>query len=593
MPAGESQQGFYVILTRMDNHFNAVNDFQRARRQAALQELLARVRGSSAELLSYEEVRQKLRAGGVASRGLREIPIDAIVGSVGRYRDFTRGFLPLQDSDQNRWAGVSLASSTGTGLPPIEVYQIGEAYFVIDGHHRVSIARQNDANVIEAYVTEIRSSVPITPDIEPGELIIKAEYAEFLDQTGLGTLSDDSDEVNLSVTCPGRYKTLLEHIGVHRHYMGIEESREIPFDYAALHWYDEVYLPVVEIIRELGILREFPGRTETDLYLWLSKHRATVEQELGIEVPFSAAASDLADQHATRWTSVLSRIGRRALEVVLPEPLEPGPELGQWRREKLAERPTDRLFADILMPLSGEETGWTALEQAIEVARREGAKLHGLHIASNEAAVESDETRLIGERFQWRCGEVGVPAKFVADAGPIERTICNWARWTDLVVVSLDHPPHPNPLSRMGSGFRRLMQRCSRPILAVPHATAQLSRPLLAYNGSPKSKEALFMAAYLSGRWQNPLVVATVSDEEISAAVQQGASDYLSQHDIEVTYVQRGGPVAQAILETAEEHGCDHMLLGGYGIGSMREVVLGSALDILLTETRLPMLICQ
>jgi nucleotide-binding universal stress UspA family protein len=586
----DSQPANYVILTVMKDQFSAVSDFRRARGQAALQELIARLRGTSIELLSYEEVRQKLRAGGVASRSLREIPIGAIIGSVGRYNDFTRGFLPRLDSDQSRWAGVSVASSEGTGLPPIDVYQIGDAYFVIDGHHRISIARQNGAKFIEAYVTEVRSNVPITPDIEPGELIIKAEYAEFLDQTGLDNLPD---EVDLGVTCAGRYKTLLEHVSVHRHFMGIEESREISFEEAAAHWYSEVYLPVVEVIRELGILRDFPDRTETDLYLWLSKYRANIERELGIEVPFSAAATDMADQHATRRRRVLSRLGRQMLEVVLPEPLEPGPEPGRWRREKLAQRPTDRLFADVLMPLSGEESGWTALEQAIEVARRESARLIGLHVAADDQIVESDETRSIGERFQWRCGEVGVPANFVADVGPIERTISSWARWTDLVVVSLDHPPHPNPLSRMSSGFRKLMQRCSRPILAVPHVGTQLARPLLAYSGSPKSKEALFMAAYLSGRWQVPLTVVTVSEGETAAFVQQEASDYLSQHDVDATYVQGNGPVAQTILETADEHDCDFMLVGGYGTGTMRELVLGSVVDILLTETRLPTLVCQ
>jgi nucleotide-binding universal stress UspA family protein len=574
----------------MNSHFNAVSDFRRARGQAALHELLARVRGTSTELLSYEEVRQKLRASGVASRGLKEIPIDAIVGSVGRYRDFTRDFLPLHDSDQDRWAGVSFASSTGTGLPPIDVYQIGEVYFVIDGHHRISIARQNGAVLMEAYVTEIRSNVPITPDIEPAELIIKAEYAEFLDQTGLDRLQDDID---LSVTRAGRYETLLEHIGVHRHYMGNEEGREVPYDEAAAHWYYEVYLPVVEVIRELGILREFPGRTETDLYLWVSKYRATVERQLGFEVPYSAAASDLADQHATRWTRVLSRVGRHMLDVVLPETLEPGPELGKWRREKLAERPKDRLFVDLLVPLSGGESGWAALEQAIEVAQREGGNIHGLYVAANEAIAESAESKAIGERFYWRCGEVGLPAKFVTDVGPTGRTICNWARWTDLVVVNLAHPPHPNPLSRMSSGFRRLIQHCSRPILAVPEASTPLSRPLLAYDGSPKSKEALFIAAYLSGRWQLPLVVVTVSQDETVLAMQEEASEYLGQHDTDVLYVQKSGPVAQTILAAVDEHGCDSLLLGGYGAAAVREVVLGSVVDSILQETTLPTIICQ
>ena len=101
------------------------------------------------------------------------------------------------------------------------------------------------------------------------------------------------------------------------------------------------------------------------------------------------------------------------------------------------------------------------------------------------------------------------------------------------------------------------------------------------------------MAAYLSGRWQIPLVVVTVDEGDTAPALQREASDYLRQQDIDATYVQGSGPVARTILETAEEHGCDCMLVGGYGIGIMREVVLGSVVDILLTETRLPTLICQ
>jgi hypothetical protein len=143
------------------------------------------------------------------------------------------------------------------GLPPIEVYQIGEAYFVRDGNHRVSVARELDAPTIQAYVTEVRTKVPLSPDDQPDDLILKAEYADFLEQTQLDKLRPGA---NLSLTVPGRYRTLQEHIAVHRYYMGLDQEREIPYEEAVTHWYDEVYLPVVQVIQERGILRDFPER---------------------------------------------------------------------------------------------------------------------------------------------------------------------------------------------------------------------------------------------------------------------------------------------------------------------------------------------
>ena len=125
----------------MKTYASAVLDFKQARERANLQEFFSRLTGKSTELLSYEEVRQKLKASGVTSRQLREVPIDDIIGSVGRYNDFTRSFLPKHDSDRDRWARVHLATSDLAGLPPVELYQIGDAYFVHDGHHRVSVAR--------------------------------------------------------------------------------------------------------------------------------------------------------------------------------------------------------------------------------------------------------------------------------------------------------------------------------------------------------------------------------------------------------------------------------------------------------------------
>ena len=211
---------------------SAVKDFRRARRQAQLERVMARLTGASTDLLNYEDVRQKLKGSRTTSRGLRDIPIDAIIGSVGRYTDFTRSFLPRQDEDQTRWARVGRAMSDPTGLPPVEVYQIGEAYFVMDGNHRVSVAKQLGATHIEAYVTECHTKVPLSPDVRPEDLIVKAEYAEFLEHTRLDELRPDAD---LSISLAGRYRELEEHISVHRYFMGIEQEREIPYEEAVAH----------------------------------------------------------------------------------------------------------------------------------------------------------------------------------------------------------------------------------------------------------------------------------------------------------------------------------------------------------------------
>src|SRR5512137_2598819 len=118
---------------------SALNDFNEARLQASLQEALARLTGKSNELLSYEEVAEKLKLNVRSEHGVYDIPLDAIVGSVGRYTDFTRSFLPLRNNDQERWARVKAAidNPNGIGLPPIDVYKVGAVYFVLDGNHRV------------------------------------------------------------------------------------------------------------------------------------------------------------------------------------------------------------------------------------------------------------------------------------------------------------------------------------------------------------------------------------------------------------------------------------------------------------------------
>jgi hypothetical protein len=343
----------------------AIDDFHKARSLAALKEILARITGDSTQLLSFDDVRKKLKVKGSFEKGLRDIPLNAIVGSVGRYHDFTKDFLPKQDADETRWARVKMAATGLVGFDPIEVYQIGEVYFVKDGNHRVSVARQLGATHIQAFVTEIQTRAPLTPDIKPDDLILKAEYADFLEKTRLDELRPGSD---LSVTVPGQYPILLEHINMHRYFMGIDFQRDIAYDEAVTHWYDYVYLPVVQIIRERGILRFFPDRTEADLYLWIAEHHADLEKKLGWKIKPEDAAIDLAANFSQEPSLAFERRTEKVLDSLQINALAAGPPPGRWRQERLKSHQVEHLFIEILVPLNGRSEGWFALDQAIYIA---------------------------------------------------------------------------------------------------------------------------------------------------------------------------------------------------------------------------------
>lgn len=580
----------------MDNPYSgertsAINDFYRARNQATLKEIIARFSGKSIELLSYEEVRKKLHAQKGINRGLQDIPLNAIVGSVGRYSDFTRDFLPRRDKIRDRWTQVKMAIQDLQGLPPIDVYQLGEAYFVIDGNHRVSVARQIGATHIQANVTEVKARVKLSPEIEPDELIIMAEYTDFLEKTHLDELRQ---EANLTLTAAGKYPILEEHIDLHRYLMGLEQNREIPYPEAVTDWYDNVYLPVVEIIRESGILRYFPNRTETDLYLWISRYREELEEELGWKVRLETALVDLIDQQDHRDKNIFSRIGSKILDLIIPSQLEDGPEPGSWRKDVLAVRQEDRIFTDILVPLDGKESGWYALDQAIIVAGKEHARVHGLHVVPTDLKIENPHAAMIREEFERRCHQAGIESNLAFTHGDITDEICYRARFTDLVVTNLLYPPGPLPLDRLDSGFRELIQRCPRPILATPQRSTHLRSALLAYDGSNKAQEALFIATYFAKQWSVSLTVLTAfEDGNIPPEVLLKAKVYLDDQGIKANYLPESGDAAKNIQDFVQTHSIELIIMGGYGLSPVLQVMIGSTVDQVLRQSDIPILICR
>jgi len=569
----------------------ALSDFKHARRKAALQEVISRITGHSDSLIPFEEARRRLQVSGEESRGLQEIPLDAIIGSVGRYADFNRNFLPRKGSQSRRWVDVKSALLNINRMPPIYVYQIGEAYFVLDGNHRVSIARERNDTHIQAYVTEIHTRVPLTPETDYDDLILKSEYANFLTNT---QIDKSCPEADLSITSPGRYKTLEKHIALHREQLEEQAQKEIPIPEAACDWYHAVYLPVIEIIQSRGILRGFPKRTVTDLYVWLSEHQEKLRENLGWSVDLDLAAEDLVHQRGESLKQTLARFIQKIRDVLIPPILKPGPPPGVWRKEHASAEENEHLFANILVSISGEENSWDALEQALLVAERENSHLMGLHVLPNKTDVDEARTNAMRDRFENRCDAAGLKGEFAFDFGRVSSVINERARWSDLVILHLAHPPQPQILSRLGSGLRSLIQRCPRPVMVVPRAAPKLERLLVAYDGSPKANEALYIAAYFAGRWRASVVLLTVL--ESGSTPNWGAhraKRYLKRQNIDAAYIQKEGDVGTSILQVVEEEKIDLIVMGGYSRVPVTEVILGSSIDEVLRATKQPVLICR
>jgi len=544
----------------------AIRDFQAARQRASVQEILARFSGKSTQLLSYDEVAEKLKLRIRTERGVQHIPIDAIVGSVGRDTDFTRAFLPRSMVDKQRWANVKAAMEDGAGLPPIEVYKVGEVYFVMDGNHRVSIAKQEGFTSIEARVIEVRTNVPLTPDVQPDDLIIKAEYAEFLEDT---RIMDLRPNVDLSVSIPGQYEKLMSQIYLQKFIMVEDQKLNASLQDAVEAWYDNIYIPLAEAIRDRGLLRWFPNRTITDLYIWIAENRTTLEKEQGWEIQSDIAATDL----------ILERS-------VKSEP-------GSWRKARTATRYTDHLFMDILVPLSGDAESWDSLEQAILIAQREEARIHGLHVVDSNEKVESAGTLAVQTQFNQICADAGVNGKLIIEAGEITKKISERATMTDLIVLKIVHPPMGG-ISSLRSPFRTILVNSSRPILGVPERATHFKKALLAYDGSERAKEALFVATYLAEMWKTELIVFTALDgTRIKPEVQDYVKRYLEIHEVEAEYILSEVDSKAHLKRTIDERQADLVLMGTYGRSVIREVVAGGSLDYILRESNVPTFICR
>jgi hypothetical protein len=242
---------------------DARDDFLRARRRQAVQALgrrLSRGDGDLFAMLPFDEVVGEL--GRVAERdaGLKVVPLDAIVGTVDRGKEFDRSFRPTSSQVRQRWERIAQAMRRGEPIPPVQLYKVGDVYFVRDGHHRVSVARALGRRDIEAYVTEVRTRIGAERSLRRSDLPLKGHERLFRERVPLPP--DLSRRVVLSD--PWKYGVLAEGVEA----WGFRESRSrgqvLEREELAKAWYEEEFAPVVAMIREAGLVR--PGETDADAF---------------------------------------------------------------------------------------------------------------------------------------------------------------------------------------------------------------------------------------------------------------------------------------------------------------------------------------
>lgn len=249
--------------------------WKRARRRVIYDRIVCAVTHCSVDMRSFDAVRDRLELSEQHYRGLQEIPVKKIRGSVGRHDDFTATFLPRKDHLRDQWQKVDQLVQEGK-YPPVDVYQVDDAYFVVDGNHRVSAARQHGIETIRAYVTEFSSPFPDETKAPTDEQFIEAERSAFVKK--LGETQEEAAE-GIVFTCPACYRDLTAQVETYRHGMSIKEGQDVPFQRAFATWRDDVYAPAVEAMQKEEMLELFPDRTEADLFIWSWQNRNALERE--------------------------------------------------------------------------------------------------------------------------------------------------------------------------------------------------------------------------------------------------------------------------------------------------------------------------
>lgn len=248
---------------------DAQTDFLRARRRAALGAMVARLRGEPSDVrlvLPYEEVVAALGFVSERSAGHAVVPLDAIVGTVDRGRDFDRSFRPTTDRVRSRWEHIATAMRRGEAMPPVDLVRVGQLYFVRDGHHRVSVARALGHTDIDAMVTEVVTRVGAERAITLDDLPVKSHERVFFERVPL----PDNARSEIKLTDPWDYGRLAEAVEAWGFRLSQDRGEPVNRREAAYLWLETEYRPVVEMMRGADLVGT---KTETEAYMRVSAAR--------------------------------------------------------------------------------------------------------------------------------------------------------------------------------------------------------------------------------------------------------------------------------------------------------------------------------
>lgn len=247
-------------------------------------------------LLELDEVERRLRPFGRRYLGVRAIPLDALVGTDGRANSFTRDFRPLHAFSRDRMRSLESAFADG-GFPPIVTIKLGEAYFVIDGHHRAALSRRRGAELIDADVTELVARVPLPAHADMLEVVLRELERIFVDDSGL---AEARPGLRVSVSRPAHYLELLENIQVHGYHMMRGRGRVLENAEIAADWYEAIYMPTLDAINRLRLGRHYRDAPPGDLFLILHRHRRDAFPSTGCPHLAQTVVSVIGDRERRR-----------------------------------------------------------------------------------------------------------------------------------------------------------------------------------------------------------------------------------------------------------------------------------------------------
>lgn len=272
-------------------------DFAKARHHALFNQLQHFLNPEEATLISFQDIKNLIRPKNEVYKGLQVVPVNLIVGSEGRYRDFDNKFFPKSMHLKTRWEHIDMALIKDIPLPSISLYELGGVYFVRDGNHRVSVAKARGVEFIDAEVVSLQSEIKLHPGDSLKKMtqqVIEYEKRVFYSETGFG---DVTDYWLLDFSVPGQYDVIYNHILTHKYYINMNQTEEIPMDRAIMSWFNTVYMPVMNFLDTNKVMKNFKDRTRSDMYVWIIKYWDELKNKFGNDYSLEEAALSITNNY--------------------------------------------------------------------------------------------------------------------------------------------------------------------------------------------------------------------------------------------------------------------------------------------------------